>query len=225
MLRTGNQLLFIFSLVAILLPLVPIAMLLVRESIGRPRNIPLIILCFIAFIRQILLTAITPTLADSQFINAVFNIAELIVLALLYQTVLRRKHIKQGLSLLLAVILSTIITMYALEGLAVWGYSIELFLSAFMLLISLVAIYSVIADERSFILHSPVFWIASGTLCYHFIFLLGEGLKNYQLPSANTETERFILLAAVYMTRYVFYIVAAYFSAEEENKEEISDIY
>ena len=219
MVKTGNQLLFIFSLVAILLPLAPLGMLLARQAIGRPQNIPLVILCLIAFIRQLLLTSITPTPFDTLLINAVFNIAELIVLVLLYQATLKRKHMKQGLALLLVVILSIIITIYSLEGLTTRGYSIELFLSAFMLLISFVAIYTLITNEQSFILHSPVFWIASGALCYHFIFLLGEGLKNYQLPTANVEEERFILLAAVYMTRYVFYIVAAYFGSEATPKD------
>jgi len=207
-----------FSLAAILLPLLPLAMLLLRKSPHQHRVLPLITLCIIAFFKQALLMAIAAKPDNEVFINAIFNIAELTVLFLYYRAERSSRKFNHALNLVLMAVLSVIATVYVLEGVRVQSARVEVFESVFIMLISLIAIINVMGREEIFFLQSPVFWIAGGSFCYHAIFLLCAGIRHYVPLSGDTQTERFILLAAVGMLRYVFYIIAAWVSPESQEE-------
>ena len=221
MVKTGSTILFVFSLAAVLLPLFPLAMLFMRRPTPQQKIMPLVTLCLIAFFKQVLLLTVTSSPANAILINAVFNIAEMTVLLLLLRSELHHSQLRQGLSFLLISVLSVVLTIYSLEGITAYANHIEVFISSFILLISLLAIGKIISNEQVFNLRSPLFWIAGGTFCYYAMFLLSEGLRNSEPLSIHTETERFILLASVYMVRYVFYIIAAYVSRESKEEETI----
>ncbi|MEP7256869.1 MAG: hypothetical protein ABI687_00730 [Flavitalea sp.] len=218
MVKTGSSILFIFSLAAVLLPLFPLAMLFVRRPYPLQKVMPLVTLCLIAFFKQVLLLTVTSSPSIADFITAVFNMAEMTVLLLLLRSELRHAELRQGLSFLLIAVLSTVVTIYSLEGITDYAHPVEMFISCLILLISLFCII-IISNEEVFNLRSPLFWIAGGSFCYYAMFLLSEGLRNFEPLSNHTENERFILLASVYMVRYVFYIIAAYVSRESKQKE------
>lgn len=215
--KTGSSILFVFSLAAILLPLLPLAMILIRRSFDKPKMGVLAALCLIAFFRQVLLLVAPSPQSDDQFINALFDVAELTALMFLFRAVIQHKRLRQLFPPIMASLLSVVLTVYFLKGVSAYASGIGIFLSIFILLVSLLAIGYIMIDEQSFILSSPVFWIASGTFCYEAMFLLSEAIRAYEHElTADTATERFILLAAVYMVRYVFYIIAAYVSGERQ---------
>lgn len=202
---------FIFSLAAILLPLFPLLALFIRNTFHQPGMPLLAFLCLIAFFRETLLTSLASLPVNTIAINAIFNIAEMIALVFLFRSVFRSAQVKQYFNLSLISILSVILTVYALEGVALYSNKVEVFLSIIIVLLSLLSIYQIIINEQVSILHSPLFWIAGGTLGYFAMFLLSEGLKNIELRvSRHSEVEQFILLKAIYIVRYVFYIIAVF---------------
>ena len=197
---------FIFSLAAIVLPLLPLTALFIRNSLDQPGMPLLAALCVFAFLREILCVGLSSLPLNAAAINAIFNPVEIITLSLLFSSIIKNKCLKQYLNLILTSVLSVILTIYALEGVSAYAGRINAFLSLFIIALSLMAIYTIIINEQSFILHSPLFWIGGGSLGYFAIFLLSEILKRYEFPvTPDIETEQFILLKAITIVRYVFY--------------------
>ena len=152
-------------------------------------------------------------------INAVFSVAEMVIMAYLFKSVFTKKWIRDLVNLALVSFISVLITLYIVKGFSQSINGVQIAQGIFLILLSVTALWQVITNEQVTVFNSPMFWIAGGTLCYYMMYLLAEAIKTYESRTTqNSEAERMLLLHSVFMVRYLFYIVAT-FVAPKENKE------
>lgn len=220
MFKTGSNFADYFLLVNTFLPLVPVALLFLRKNFGQEPFTFLIIICLINFLAGLIRSM--PSLNyENQFItNNIFSLVEAALLFQLFKTTLKGK-IKEVLNILGAALLAGIITFFSIKG---WGCdSLELntLQSVFLIGVILLSLPPLVRATHLYIFQSPLFWIATGTLFYLFLFVLLEWTGPYSLSVPRfPNAEKMILLIIASFIRYVFFILAVLIAGQKPAQAE-----
>lgn len=217
--KTGIGLLEILSLVAILLPLVPVFIIFISKLYKEEVLALLMSLCLISFIQNLILYIPRLVTVDTLFIRAIFELIHYIIFLILLHLVVGGKLIREGIKVLLVSFVSVVLTIYATLGIPVYLVNIEITQALIIIVLTVFVLLQLIRSHDIFIFLSPMFWIAGGTFFYHSMFLLTQSIPEYKEVLQNTPQEqKKILVLVIIVIQFVFYIVAAGV-ASNKNKE------
>lgn len=218
--KTGIGLLEILSLVAILLPLIPVFIIFISKTYKEDVLALLMGLCFVTFIQNLILYIPQFVPLDVLFIRASFHLMNFIILLLLLQLVIEGKWIREGIKILLVAFVSVVITIYSTRGIPIYQGNIEIAQALLMILLNFVALLQLIRRHDIFIFLSPMFWIAGGTLFYYSMFLLTQSLPEYKaVIQAESHQQTRVLLLVIIIIQFIFYTVAATVAANKKQDD------
>lgn len=218
MLKTGNILLDLLSIVSTFSPLWPAAIIFLKKQYQQETLNFLMILCLLNFLRgfQLAFLPLEET-AEQMMLNA-FSLIELSLMLLLFKTSLPLKT-DRNVHIVLIIFFSFIITAYLFNGLKqknillTWGGEMAILFLSFLCLAKL------ISEESIYIFNKPIFWIAVGSLFYFFPTMIVQIIGWYyqEVPPSN-HAEKKALLDIAGLARYFFYALAALYFNRHKRK-------
>jgi hypothetical protein len=217
--KTGIGLLQILSLVAILLPLVPVFIIFISKTYKEDVLALLMGLCLVSFIQNLILYVPRFVQLDVLFIRASFHLFTYTILLLLLQLVIEGKWLREGLKLLLVSFVSVVITIYIIGGISTYLGNIEIAQALLMIALNFIALLQLIRRHDIFIFLSPMFWIAGGTFFYYSMFLLTQSLPDYNTILPAESQQKKVLILVIIVIQFVFYIIAATVAANKRGDE------
>src|SRR5688500_11006330 len=149
--KTGIGLLEILSLVAILLPLIPVFIIFISKSYKEDILALLMGLCLISFIQNLILYIPQFVALDILFIRASFHLINYIILLLLLHLVIEGKWLREGMKILLVSFVSVVITIYSTRGISAYLANIEMVQALLMILLNFIVLLQLIRRHDIFI--------------------------------------------------------------------------
>jgi hypothetical protein len=219
--KTGIGLLQILSLVAILLPLVPVFIIFISKTYKEDVIALLMGLCLVSFIQNLFLYIPQFVQLDGLFIRASFHLFNYIILLLLLQLVIEGKWLREALKLLLVSFVSVVITIYTTIGVSTYLGNIEIAQALLMIFLNFIALLQLIRRHDIFIFLSPMFWIAGGTFFYYSMFLLTQSLPEYKPVLSAESQQKKVLLLVIILIQFSFYTIAATVAANKNKDDKI----
>jgi hypothetical protein len=217
--KTGIGLMEILSLVAILLPLVPVFIIFINKVYKQDVLALLMGLCLVSFIQNLILYIPAFVQLDILFIQASFQLINFIILLLILKLVINGKWLHETIKILLVAFVSVVVTIYATKGISRYLSNIELVQAIFLVFLTLVALFQLIRSQDIFIFLSPPFWIAGGTLFYYSMFLLTQSIPEYNsLLKGQPHQQKKVLLLIIIFIQFIFYITAAGVSGKKNQE-------
>jgi hypothetical protein len=211
MFKTGNIFIDTFSQGMVFIPLLPVIIILIRSIYQKDVLTFLMILCLLNFIGSLILWIPRANKLSLIPIQNIFSLLELLVLLQILKAALRGRP-REYLKIFLIALLSASVTYYSLQGMDRTSMFIASLQDGIILVITATSLLHLIRNNHLYIFHSPLFWIAVGTLFYFVMTaLLDVAGRNFmQLPSSST-TDKVILLNIASLIRYFFYTLAVLF--------------
>ncbi|WP_276481900.1 hypothetical protein [Paraflavitalea pollutisoli] len=209
MVQTGTGIPLMLSLLAILLPLIPIVIIFVRRTWQLDTMIFLGVICLFSCLQHLLIYMPQSQPGNTAIINSLFGLAELGLLLYLYRLIIRAKWATELLHTVLIAFASVAITMYALGGMMKYAAPLAMTAAFILLLVSVVALVQLIRHKQLYIFQSPMFWIAAGNICFFSMYLLTGVLLVRGTSTPSLQQEKTILLSVLHVIRFAFFIIAA----------------
>lgn len=209
MVKTGISIPEIFSIMAILLPVIPILIIFIRRTWQQDIMIFLGAICLLSFLQHLMVYIPRLIPVNSNSINSIFGLGEFTLLLYLFKMVINTGWLKELMHTVLVSFLSVAITTYALRGTETHSFMLGITAAFILLLSAVIALLQLIRDKQLFIFQSPVFWIAGGNICYFSMFILTGFVGAQGEGTPALQQEKVILLSVINGIRFIFFIVAA----------------
>lgn len=209
MLQTGLGIPEILSILAILLPVIPVLIIAIRHTWQQETMIFLGAVCLLAFMQHLLLYLPQLLPVNATFINSLFGLSEFVLFFHLFKTVIEPQWVKELFHTILIAYSSVAITIFSLRGTEVHAWALSITAALLLLASAILALLQLIRDKQLFIFQSPLFWIAGGNICYYCIFILTGFVGTRGKGTMAMMQEKMILLSVINDIRFVFFIVAA----------------
>ncbi|WP_315817572.1 hypothetical protein [Paraflavitalea speifideaquila] len=209
MVKTGIGIPEILSLLAILLPIIPILITFIRRTWQQDIMIFLGAICLLAFMQHLMVYIPQLVPVNITFINGIFGLGEFALLFYLFKLTISSLWIREMIHTILVSFTSVAITIYALRGAANYSFGLAMTAAFILLLAAIVALLQLIRDKQLFIFQSPMFWIAGGNICYFTMFILTGFVGSQDKGALALQQEKLILLSVINDIRFAFFIVAA----------------
>ncbi len=208
MLKTGNSFTDYLVLVITFLPLVPALLIFGRKlHLQEPLNF-LLILCLLGFFKGLLEVTYSLTKEDQSITNKIFPLAQLLLLIQCFRTGLNTK-VRYILDILLAALLSAVITYWSLKGWENASPAVDTLLTGFLGVVILVSLPAIIRTGALLVFRSPLLWIGGGTLFYILLDLLVEGIASCcRLTTSASDPDKQLFLLLADLVKYLLYLVA-----------------
>ena len=217
MVKTGDNIFNVLSIIALTLPLAPLLIVFIRRATHHALLNLLRVICLIAFFRQLVQYIPGLLQKDASFAGTAFELGEFILFYYLFKLSITQKRVRDVMNILLVSFISIVITIYILKGLESFPVSIALVQSGILILLAVISLLQMIGDKTLILFREPLFWIAGGVLCYSGMFLFMETLLNYYpYLTANVQQEKAMVLSATDIFRFLFFIVAAMVAKSRE---------
>ncbi len=210
MVKTGIGIPEVLSLLAILLPVVPILIIFIRRTWQQDIMIFLGTICLLAFLQHLMVYIPKLVPVNTTFINSIFGLGEFVLLLYLFRLVIEPVWLREMIYTVLIAFTSVAITIFSLRGTETHAAGLAMTAAFILLLIAVAALLQLIRDKQLFIFQSPMFWIAGGNICYFSMFLLTGLVGGEGKATSALQQEKMILLSVINDIRFVFFIVAAY---------------
>jgi hypothetical protein len=218
--KTGIGLLEMLSLVAILLPLIPVLIVFISKTYKEDVLALLMGLCLVGFIQNLLLYIPQLVPVDLLFIKASFELITYVILLVLINLVIEGRWWRETIKILLVAFISVVITIYSTRGIGAYLANIEIAQASVMILLNFVVLLQLIRRHDIFIFHSPMFWVAGGTFFYQSMFLLTHALPEYNaVLQVVPQQQKKILLLIMIIIQFGFYVVAATVAAKDDKED------
>lgn len=218
--KTGIGLLEMLSLVAILLPLIPVLIVFISKVYKEAVLALLMGLCLVSFIQNLILYIPRLVPLDILFIKASFELISYVILLVLINLVIEGRWWREAIKILLIAFISVVVTIYSIQGIGAYISNIEIAQGSVMILLNFVVLLQLIRRHDIFIFQSPMFWIAGGTLFFHSMFLLTHALPEYKaVLQVAPQQQKKILLLIMIIVQFGFYVVAATVAAKKDSED------
>lgn len=216
--KTGVGLLQILSLVAILLPLVPVFIIFISKTYKEDVLALLMALCLVTFVGNVILYTPRFVQVENISINAIFQLINYTVLFILLQAVIEQKWLRELSKFLLVAFVSAVITIYSIRAIPTYLPQVEFVQALLLILLNLIVLFQLIRSQDIYIFLSPTFWIAGGSFFYYSMFLLTQSIPEYKGVSSETPQKK-ILLLVIILVQFIFYIVGAAVAANKSKED------
>ena len=197
------------------IPLVPVILVVIRRSyVKEPLNF-LAIICLLGFL-QALITIVPSLNRENQaIVNNIFSLLLFGLFVNLFKTALAG-YLRYLLNIFLAAFLSSVITYGAIKGWEFDHFPLDGLLSGILTVLIFVCLPSIVKAARWQVFHSPLFWIAGGTLFYLLLFQLLEWTGSFRpFPIPPPDLEKALFLSIVDLIWYLLYVVAVLANRQE----------
>jgi hypothetical protein len=215
MFNSGNSFADRLFIAVTFLPLLPAMFIFFQKTYGRePLNL-LLIICLANFIRDLPVHLYMLDTGNQRIIDNVFYAIELVLFARLFRTILP-KHIRDIQTISLVAYLSSLVTWLTTQGWATENAGLEIIQSGVLIGMLLIDLPFLVQDRGLYILRSPLFWIAGGTLFYFLILFLLQCVTSCRPLLAEDK----IFMSITTLVRYALYMPAALYGREAMPAEE-----
>ncbi|NII27115.1 hypothetical protein HB364_18650 [Pseudoflavitalea sp. X16] len=218
MVKTGISIPEVFSIMAILLPVIPILIIFIRRTWQQDIMIFLGAICLLSFLQHLMIYIPRLIPANNNSINSVFGLGEFAVLLYLFKMIITTGWLREIMNTVLIAFLSVAITAYALRGTETHSFALAIAAAFILLVAAVIALLQLIRDKQLFIFQSPVFWIAGGNICYFSMFILTGFVGAQGKGTLALQQEKMILLSVINGIRFIFFIVAANMARKEKEQ-------
>jgi hypothetical protein len=206
MVETGVAIFYWLILPAIALPFITAIIIFLRRAFQEEALTLLMLTCLLLAIKN-LVFAIGPFQNSiAPLYDSLFSIGEFVLLTLLFRSGFQHARIKELTNYLLIAFVSVALTLHATSNNTTFLTPLSITQAGIVVALSLTSLLTLIRNQYIFIFHSPLFWIAGGTLFYFIMIIAAEILSRAGLLNETSKAE---LLAAFSIIRFVFYLVAA----------------
>ena len=214
--QTGNFFIDRLTWVCLFLPAAPVILIFLRKAFySEPLNL-LMIYCLLNGIGGLLLFIPGLAITDGIIISNIFFSAGLVILLLVYRSLFSGKT-GNLFSIFLVALFSSLLTFYISKGIDRQRAYLDLFQEGILLIFSVIAVFELISRADQFVLMTPVFWIAMGTIFNFCITLLVTLFDSPpQLSGLASRVDTQILLDIASAIRYLFYVFAGWFYEREK---------
>ena len=208
MVKTGNSILELFSMLAILLPVIPLLIILFKKLYSFPVIQLLTVACLLGF-GEFLFRFIDIDTGRQQLINALFRTTDSTLLLLIFKVMSSGKRLSDFFNFVLISSTSIIVTLYCTTGIEKYHIAIR-FVQAVLMIASAMIIMAQLVRTRDVLLFEmPIFWIASATFFYYCMSIFIDRITSTQMNGiVQANTDKIILFHLIHFVRYLFYIIA-----------------
>jgi hypothetical protein len=221
MVKTGNEIFLVLSILATIAPLLPIVILFIRHAVSIPTINLLRITCIIIFIQNLAISIPDLTALYLPFISAIFRLAELSLLYYLFVQAALPKRLREILTMLLVSFVSVVITVYAFRGANAFPTTVTAIESSILIALALLALLRLIRNSGIVLFREPLFWIAGGVICYFGTFLFIEVITRVRSGLSQNIEEKLMVFWIAGIGRFLFFAIAAFVAPVKRN----NDIY
>lgn len=208
------------TLLAIILPFSTGILIFTRQYYKEEALNLLMLLSILLFAKYLFTGFFTTTESIAPFYFSLFDTGELLLLLLLFRIPFRKTMAGQWINYLLVAFFSVIITLYSTQNNNSLLNTIRVIEAVILVLFCLFTLLRLIRNQYIFIFHSPLFWIAGGTLFYYSMLLAIE-LLSYSIWFQKIGTnEKWLLLSSFGVVRLLFYLVAALIKQSKKQEED-----
>lgn len=219
MVKTGNEIFVVLSILATIAPLLPILILFIRHAAPTPTLNLLRITCFIVFIQNLAISIPGLTGLYMPLISAIFRLAELSLLYYLFVQAALPKRLREIMTMLLVSFVSVIITVYAFRGADAFPITVSAIESTILVAFALVALLKLISNSGIILFREPLFWIAGGVICYFGTFLFIEILTRVRTGISQDVQEKLTVFWLAGIIRFLFFAIAAFVAPVKRNED------
>ncbi|MBS1918436.1 MAG: hypothetical protein JST87_19375 [Bacteroidetes bacterium] len=213
---TGYYFMDCFSGVCLFLPLLPAIILFIKKGYQKEATNFLMILCFISFIKGMLLVIPGITTNIAVTIKNIFMFLELVIILFMFKIFFSAK-LNYAFTIFSVIFFSSIITYYLLNGLNHERILFNQMQNGIIIFVSVFALIQILKTENLFVLQNPLFWAATGTVFYFSISLLVGAVND-----SSGSKDSLIILNIADLVRYSLYCIAAFFYRNITNEEKES---
>jgi len=208
MVKTGNSILELFSIVAIVLPLLPLLFILTKKLYKIPVVQLLAFACLLGF-AEYFLYQINNHFINRQVTSALFRTAESACLLLLFKISVTSKRLSELYYFLLISSVSIVIAIYTTSGTEKFTISVSHFQSILMIFCALLMLIKLVNAKDLLLFELPLFWISGATFFYYSMYLLIEKITVPGVhPLQNTAEDKLLLSHLAHFMRYILYLIA-----------------
>lgn len=219
MVKTGNEIFAVLSILATIAPLLPIIILFIRHAAPSPTLNLLRITCLVVFIQNLSTTIPDLTALYLPFISAFFRLAELSLLYYLFVQAVLPKRLREIMTMLLVSFVSVIITIYAFRGANAFPTTVSAIESAILVALALIALLKLISNSGIVLFREPLFWISGGVLCYFGTFIFIEILTRVRAGLSQDVQEKLNVFWLAGIIRFIFFAIATYVAPVKRNED------
>ena len=206
------------SILAILLPAIPIIIIFIKRTWQQDIMIFLGAISLLSVVQHLVTSVSTLSPANISFVNSIFGLSEFVLLLCLFRLVVTTRLLRESLYTVLIAFVSVSVTVYALRNTAQYASTLNMVAAFLLLLVAVVALLQLIREKQLFIFQSPMFWVAGGSICYFTMFLLTGFVGMQGKEGSALQHEKLVLLSVINCIRYLFFIVAAWVAQPTEEK-------
>jgi hypothetical protein len=219
MVKTGNEIFLVLSILATIAPLLPIIILFIRHAAPNPTLNLLRITCLIIFIQNLAISIPDLTALYLPFISAIFRLAELSLLYYLFVQAALPKRLREIMLLLLVSFVSVVITVYAFRGANAFPTTVTAIESSILLALALISLLRFIRNSGIVLFREPLFWIAGGVICYFGTFLFIEVITRVRQGMSQNVEEKLMVFWIAGIGRFLFFAIAAFVAPVKRNDD------
>ena len=210
MVKTGDNISTLLSIAALLLPLAPLLIIFIRGVNHYALLNLLRVVCFVAFIKQLVLYIPGLLKKDISLAINAFDLGEFILLYYLFKLSISQKRVRDLMNILLASFISIVITIYILKGPDAFPVSVSLVQSVILMMLSVISLLQQATNKTIVLFREPLFWIAGGILCFSGMNVFMEVLLTcYPQLTEQALQEKNMVLYAAGILRFLLFAVAA----------------
>jgi hypothetical protein len=209
--KTGIHFIDGFSLLLVVLPLLPVIILLVRRVYQSELILLLAILCVLQFLPSLILQVVSTTPIGRYSVLNIFSLLELLIYLQIFR-VFFEKSTRKWLDIVVIALLSAMLTYYIVMGTGRFNEPLNFLQNGFVVILILTGLPLLIKHFDLRIFQSALFWISAGTLFYLLISLLVSWATIGQPQpkiSDHNDWDRIIIINIANFVRYIFYSIAA----------------
>jgi hypothetical protein len=219
MVKTGNEIFAVLSILATIAPLLPIVILFIRHAVPIPTLNLLRITCIVIFVQNLAISIPDLTALYLPFISAIFRLAELSLLYFLFVQAALPKRLREIMTMLLVSFISVVITVYAFRGANAFPTTVTAIESSILVLLALIALLRLISNRSIVLFREPLFWIAGGVICYFGTFLFIEIITRMRMGVPESADEKMMVFWIAGIGRFIFFAIAALVAPNRRNED------
>lgn len=208
MVKTGNSILELFSIVAIVLPLLPLFLILLKRLYQHPPLQLLGLVCLFG-VAEYLLYRTGTNIINSRITTELFRSADCTFLLLLFRISALSKRMAEIFNFLLISSVSVVIAIYSTNGIEKIAFPVSYLQSILLILSSVLLLIQMVNTRTDLLFDLPLFWICAATFFYYSMYLLIEKITIPGVhPLQNTASDKQLLSHLAHFMRYILYIIA-----------------
>ena len=205
----------------VFLPLLPVFLIFWKKLYQRESLNFLMVICLLQFIQRLCLQIGAIPLANVAAFNNLFALVYTLLFFFIFRAALTGRG-RELLNFFSIAFFSSIITYYLVREINEEKNIIRIAEYAFISMLIMYSLASLIYFDNLRTLQLPLFWIACGTLFFILIHSLTEfadRILNHVSMNAAKGTEKIIIQNIADLVRYIFYAIAVWVSMGTQRRE------